>query len=324
MFARLKNNFFKGFCVVLRMVGILVVLTRKKILIFFFGLELKTFAALLLVFFYSDNSFKNSRVYYFVVNVLATLGFLWGSILGSKFIFLLGLFLKLSFFPFLWWFPYICESLKYWCFFFLKIVQKIVPIVLSYTNKIVSHEFIYLLVGVSYFLSLLKLHYNQNNIKLFLVWSSSGKLCIILLLIKFSWGSALLYFFVYSFVLGLFIFVLNKARITYWRDFVFSGVSLLYVAFFCLFNFMGFPPLLGFFIKVIFFLSFVYISWLSFFGSMAVLMFILILFFLNMIVYVKLATKLMLVKVVVHGGVLFVLVSFLIFSMFLRLVFVFV
>lgn len=321
MYIRLKSKIFKISCLLFRFLGIFIVLARNKILVFFLGLELKTFAALLLVFFYSDNNSNKARLYYYIVNVLASLGLLWGAIFTSKIIFLLGLFLKLRFFPFLWWFPYICESLRYWCFFFLKVVQKFIPITLVYVKKIISYEYVYMLIMVSYFISLLNLHYNQNNIKLFLVWSSSGKLCIILFFILFSWVSALMYFFIYRFLLGLFVYILKKISIYYWRDFIFSDVLLVWVSFFCLFNFMGFPPLLGFFIKVAFFLSFVYVSWRSFFSSLIVLLFVLVLLFLKMIVYVNLATKLMLVKISVFPKTWLFLRGLLFFRCLIRVLF---
>lgn len=302
-------------------IGIFIILARNNVLFFFVGLELNTFSSLIIVFCKSDSKSNKGSIVYMVVKILATICLLWGIVFCSNFIFLLGLFFKMRFFPFLWWFPYIRDGLKYWCFIFLKVLQKVAPFMLLYVNKILSRNHLYLLISVSYGIALINLYYNQQNIKVFLAWSSTCNLRLMILFIVFSWRSSLLYFFIYSFVLVIFVFILNKEFVFYWRDLFQLKKTKAWVIFLCLLVFMGFPPLLGFLYKAMFFLSLIYLGRWGFMVSFFIFFIVVFLLFCNRVIYLNLATKLNLKKVGIFRFKFLIVIYFFIFFFILNIIF---
>nr|UKA77690.1 NADH dehydrogenase subunit 2 [Platydemus manokwari] len=191
---------------------------------------------------------------YYILNTLSFILFLWGILFLSEDLVILSFFLKLGFFPFAWWFPYISDSLNYFSFFVLSVVQKLVPLCLFFWNNSLCSSIFYFAVFVNVLISLINLVYNQNNVKVFLAWSSSINFSWILVIFFQRWTYGISYYFYYILVFSFFIYALSSEN-CFWDQICVSNSSVLLVCIVSLCAFSGFPPFLGFFYKLIFFSS---------------------------------------------------------------------
>lgn len=102
-------------------------------------------------------------------------------------------FVKLRFFPFVWWFPYIRDQIKFFCFFLVGVLNKIFPLILIGIKGFFSEEILLLMVLVSLIISLINLCYKQKNIKAFLAWSSKINFSLIIMIMVVNWLRGLVY-----------------------------------------------------------------------------------------------------------------------------------
>nr|AKC99405.1 NADH dehydrogenase subunit 2 [Obama sp. MAP-2014] len=261
--------------------------------IYFFLLELNTFIMLYLIYIQFFNNFFNNNIKhnlllcnicYFFYMVIIKFSFF------NEVIFLLSMLVKLSLFPFIWWYPYISEQVNCFIFFLLTIVQKFFPLVLIQINNGILYDFIFInLIIISIVISIINLFYNMNNIKIFLAWSSTINACWILLIFIHSFLIGFNYWFCYSIIFFLLIISLGN-NLIYWDQFTVIGGFRLFFSFICLCSFSGFPPFLGFFYKYLIFGSF---EELEFTLNSSILISFMIFFFifLNSIAYIILLFK---------------------------------
>nr|YP_009912619.1 NADH dehydrogenase subunit 2 [Obrimoposthia wandeli]QLJ92325.1 NADH dehydrogenase subunit 2 [Obrimoposthia wandeli] len=203
------------------------------------SLELNLYCVLVLILFWNDNHANPQIISYFVVNILSSL-FLYLSIISQIYIlFVLGLFLKMGFFPFPWWLISVLSNLKWYGFFLINVVQKVVPIFICIHSGGLHNVFFFLVFFLSYFISLIEMNNSSNRFIVFLGWSSVSVVSLVLFLGVFvSFITALVYFIIYSFLLFM---------VSVENNNIFNLLLL--------FSLGGFPPFLGFSLKSVFFLS---------------------------------------------------------------------
>jgi len=193
-------------------------------------------------------------VYLYVVKVVSFILVMWSVVLIKEELLILALFFKLRFFPFVWWFPYISDQLKVFCFFLIGILKKIFPLILIAVKNNISRTFILITVLITMVISLVNLFMKQNKIKVFLAWSSKMNFRLILLVMQINWLSGLIYLCFYVFMVTVFLFSLEIQK-EFWDQFCLSDVKKLSGLLLGLSVFSGLPPFLGFFCKYIVFVG---------------------------------------------------------------------
>lgn len=121
---------------------VLCLLSSVSFLLVYVFLEIRLFLVMYVV--YVSWVSVDCLIVYFFVNLISSFFLLWGSVFLFEVYFVLGLLIKVGFFPFLWWFPFLVDRLGYVVLFFLGGVVKLVPVFLFF-NGVVS-------VGVGVFL----------------------------------------------------------------------------------------------------------------------------------------------------------------------------
>lgn len=153
---------------------------------------------------------SKALLYIYSVNVLAFLIVLWGVVIKKEVLLVISFFLKLRFFPFVWWFPYISDQVNLVCFFLVGLLKKVFPLVLIYVKNSVSGFVFVVFVYITAFISLVNLCLNQNNIKLFLAWSSKIKFSIVIMIMHVNWVSGLVYLVLYVVMVMFFLSCLSE------------------------------------------------------------------------------------------------------------------
>ena len=185
------------------------------------------------------------------------------------------LILKIGLAPFHMWFIVISTKVSNLIFFFLSVTQKIIPFfLLILFNNLLTKFTILISIIISTFRGL-----KQNQIILIIRFSSIFSACWILSSNRFKTG--ICYLLIYAISL---IILLNFITHLNWQflDAITIRTSLnIFVIIAVIFNFMGMPPLFGFFIKIIIAQEIILIN-------IFVTAFLLILFsFLYFIIYLK-------------------------------------
>nr|UKA77702.1 NADH dehydrogenase subunit 2 [Parakontikia ventrolineata] len=247
------NNFFINF-VSLFFVSVLVVFlcSSSNIIIFLLILEWNGLLVVLLLFVGLSFSVSESVFIYYILNTLVFILFLWGVVLSLEELIILSFFLKLGFFPFIWWFPFLSDSLNFYLIFIFSVIQKLFPLLLVYWNSCIVLEGVLLAVIINVVISLINLVYNQNNIKVFLAWSSNINYSWILYIFFKSWAYGVSYYIFYVISFTFFIYFISSYN-EFWDQICVTNWLGLLVCLLTFCSFSGFPPFIGFYYKLIFF-----------------------------------------------------------------------
>nr|YP_010736720.1 NADH dehydrogenase subunit 2 [Bipalium admarginatum]WEM34735.1 NADH dehydrogenase subunit 2 [Bipalium admarginatum] len=224
----------------------------------------------------------------FVSSVIPFIMIMWGLLASSEVYLVIAFFFKLSFFPFLWWFPYLSSFLTFFLFFVFGVINKIFPVILLFINQIISFNVIFLISLLTIVLSLINLMYFQNDIKIFLAWSSNANFGWMILVMSQVWIGGLVYFFLYLSLL-FYILVCFSDSNTFFDQLNNSGYLEKLFFFFLLISFLGLPPFFGFFYKYVFINSVVGFDFLN--NSTVILVFIIVLVTINSFIYINLLFK---------------------------------
>nr|WIL06635.1 NADH dehydrogenase subunit 2 [Megathrips lativentris] len=262
-----KDNFFLNMCQYMLIMFMLVGVNTITWLAMWMAMEtmLISFIPLLIKGKFICDSY--SALKYFIFQCLGSTFFILGCLDFFFFEFLiLGLLMKLGFFPHHFWVIAICKHLNWSNFFLLLSIQKILPMyfLVSFFHQFMS-SFFFLLFLNSFVGNLGS--FNQMDLRLLLVFSSMNHMTWMLMISLMN----MIYFYIY-----LISYILMMMLLCYY--FIYSNIFYLYQLFymtemmikfktmllsFLLFSFLGFPPFLGFFLKFMSILSFNYI-YLSF------------------------------------------------------------
>lgn len=294
-------------------------------------LEFLSLIIILLLFVVKEFYCGKTFLVYYLFQVFFFLLMVWGYIFKFEVLFYLRIFLKLGLFPFVWWLPYVVSRLRYFSFFLLGVVNKVLGFyifVINYSSVFPFYEgVVYFVSLATTFVAIINSFCNQNKTKALLVWSSAVKYSMLVVLFASSrLESSLLFFIVYSILLSIAIYVLN-ARGFYWDQALTSKNVSSVLLFICFISFVGLPPFLGFYCKFLFFygsqMSYTLLKFVRFFPWILLLT-------LHSFIYINMLVKLIVNKqsLVLLGGVFVVSQLFvgilLVFLTRLRLIFKFV
>nr|UFK32218.1 NADH dehydrogenase subunit 2 [Aguriahana sp. 1 BY-2021a] len=232
------------------MSGILLSISSTNWIMIWCGLEISLISFIPLMINKSMIS-SESMMKYFIVQSTSSSMLMLGMLImimsgdyNYDFMLLTALLIKSGISPFHNWVLTIVEGLSLMMATVMLTINKIAPLVLmSYlTNKIMLIIILTVMTGALFGL-------NQNSIKKMIGYSSIFNMGFILSVLKFNlmW---IFYLVVYSTMLSMMIFILNKNNINYINQMVFSETMMnkmtLWVT---LLSMGGMPPLMGFSIK---------------------------------------------------------------------------
>lgn len=235
----------------------------------------------------SLNSQKSlNAIKYFISQRVASLifiiiFFIKNIIFYSEILIILSILFKLGIPPFHSWVIRIINYLNYNEIFIILILQKFIPMLILRKIKI-KFEIIIIIIIFNYIFLLIFVNIIRY-IRLILFFSSrTNSLWILSVInIKEIWFKFIL---IYGFMNIILFFILNKLnlyKLSIFNKFIFIDVIILIIIFF---NLAGFPPFLGFFIKLmiiklILFLNFFIIIILIFLSLIIIYMYILIIYY---------------------------------------------
>lgn len=247
-----NNLIIKFFSISFIIISIFFLFSVSNLVSFLLFLELNGFLLVLLLFIKSRYETSEFIFLYFILNTLVFILFLWGVSFCKELLVILSLFLKIGFFPFLWWFPYLVDNCSFFSFFLIGILQKGIPLFVIFWNNLLDYQLFVILSILTVSISLVNLVYNQNKIKVFLAWSSSINFSWILLVFIQWWSFGFSYYFFYCIVICFFLYAIRREGV-FWDQVCFSNSRILVVSLVTFCSFSGFPPFIGFYYKYIFF-----------------------------------------------------------------------
>lgn len=212
---------------------------RKRVLMMWIFLELNFYSSLPLVKFYKK--FPRRKLVFFLVKIFRSFLFLFSLVFKKRFYLIyLALFIKLSVFPMLW-VPVLIQNVEWVILPTILVINKFPAFKVFlrfYTFKKI------ILIGLLFIFSTsrIMLIFKRKKIGLFLGWSSIAQR-VILVFLLYDLPRFYFYFIFYRIKTSLtFFFLLKKQGVP---------VNKVFLGFLFFFK-GGFPPLLIFFIKVLF------------------------------------------------------------------------
>lgn len=269
--------------------GIFITIISRNIFIMWVGLEINMFGVIPLL----KISFRDKRpgykvsFYYFFVQVIGSILFLWGVIISWERLRIIGLLCKLGLVPFFWWVPPLYSRLRWFNIGILRVIQKIPGLFLILFLFDLSLKKV-LVIGLRRFIiGIFGVLFSFKKLKNFLAWSSLSKLGVMLILRIIKRRAAILFFCLYSVSTLGFCWIVSICKTSsFFRSFL-KKEEVLHIAGLLLLIMSGLPPLVGFFIKVVFFSCF-----FAVFSYWELVIFMVILISCQMIGYVKAFIKL--------------------------------
>lgn len=269
--------------------GALVSVSRKNFLLVWFGFELNLFRTIPLLLKENSHSAKNKILVYFIVQVVGSILFVWGSmIIGISLFCVLGVLLKLGVFPFFFWVSPLITDLKWFSIFVILVLKKIPGFFILRHTLDLDSFWVFWCCFFTLVVSTIYLYNQVTSLKSLLAWSSINKRGLLVLLCSSSFLVFIVYFVVYRLLVSLicFFFRFEKKEGNYLGSYFFSKQSLFYVGLLVFFFFVGLPPFLVFIYKVLFFYHLVRIKL-----NLLFLMLMVGLIYLNSILYFWIVTN---------------------------------
>lgn len=237
---------------------VFVGVVRESIIFRWFILDLSTIVFIFLIFNLKLN-YVNNLIHYYLVQVRARIGLFFSilfSVRGYVRLEYLFLLLKLGIFPFHFWYLRLLAKLDWESIFLLISPRKLIVLVMLF--NFLSHRVFWILAVNLGFVLYRRLC--EKHLKVLLGLSSIFNMVWVLsrLVVNYYW---LLFFAGYSLNLFLMLWVLERLAKCKVRDIaqffeveccVFLGMSV--------FTFLGIPPFLRFFIKVLILREFIYLG----------------------------------------------------------------
>jgi len=232
--------------------GLFLSVVRNKIFLIWFGLELKMFGVVPFITKRVNELKKvillskkeiNVSFYYFLVQVLGSIFFLWGRIVSDLYIVrTFGLLIKLGLPPFFWWVPSIVSRLDWLSIGLLRTIQKIPGVLLMRLVFDMNIESCILIRLIGLIVSSIGIKTSYKKIKKLIGWSSVRNMRILIVLMVIKRKLGLTYYIFYSLLIISFCCLIR----------IFPTRNRINLYNFILLVFSGLPPMLGFLIKVYF------------------------------------------------------------------------
>nr|AVP74427.1 NADH dehydrogenase subunit 2 [Imogine stellae] len=256
-----SSYLFLGICLVF---GLGISLVSNNIFLVWLGLELNMFGIIPLLnsspnqtnnILFLTTGEINVSFFYFFVQVIGSLFFAWGSILGGWFIIsMIGLIIKIGAAPFFWWVPPVITRLDWFSIGIISTIQK-VPGIFLFRLLFDLNLSICLILGIIGFtISVIGINFSFNNLKQLIAWSSISNMSILFVLIMLNNSFGLIYYLFYSVLVLLFCFLLNLfSENIVCGSFLngnYNSYNILVGS--TLLIFSGLPPFVSFFLKIYF------------------------------------------------------------------------
>nr|YP_009711072.1 NADH dehydrogenase subunit 2 [Bipalium kewense]QGI24382.1 NADH dehydrogenase subunit 2 [Bipalium kewense] len=240
------------------------------------------------------NNFGSFIPILFISSVIPFILIIWGLLFNNETFLVIAFFFKISFFPFLWWFPYLSSFLNYFLFFVFGVVNKVFPIFMLVINQVVSFNVIFFICIFSIFLSLFFLSISQNDLKIFFAWSSNVNYGWIILVLTQSWLNGVVFFLLYIIIFSFFLFILTDSYTFFDQLNITTSIDL-FIMILVLITFLGLPPFFGFIYKYLLINSIVGFDYLN--VSFFIYFILAILITYNSFIYINLLFKFNLLSV---------------------------
>nr|UHA56320.1 NADH dehydrogenase subunit 2 [Humbertium sp. MNHN JL090] len=246
-------------------------------------------------------NFGNYLPIVFISSVIPFLFIVWGVILLNELIVIFAFLFKLSFFPFVWWFPFLSSFLNFFLFFILGIVNKIFPLLMIFLNHLVSFNVLFFMSILTIFISLINLIMFQNDLKVFFAWSSNINFGWIIILMSQVWLGGLVYLVIYVSLISL-LFLYIEENGLFFDQFLNNSINTVLIILVVLVSFLGLPPFLGFLYKFILINSLVNFDYMQLSALIMITLIMLLTF--NSFVYINILFKLNVLKhIMVYNNV---------------------
>nr|YP_010026627.1 NADH dehydrogenase subunit 2 [Gynaikothrips ficorum]QOQ85875.1 NADH dehydrogenase subunit 2 [Gynaikothrips ficorum] len=247
-----KKNYFLNLCLFFMMFGVYLGLNSTSWIMMWLSMEITMMFFVPYLMLNKSMMESFSCLKYFIFQCLGSIFF----ILGSFDFFILnsfGLMLKLGLFPNHFWMLSVSKSLNWYNFFLIMTVQKILPLMFLFISlKFILKIFMFLFFINSFIGNLGSM--NQMDLRMLMVFSSMNHISWMILSSIFNMIYFYIYFFFYSLLMVFLYLLFNKSNIFYmYQIFYMKSLMMKYnhfIIFMMFFSFMGFPPLLGFFMKM--------------------------------------------------------------------------
>nr|BEU28602.1 NADH dehydrogenase subunit 2 [Planocera cf. heda SI-2017] len=259
------SSFSLFFCL---SIGLVISLLSNNIFLVWLGLEINMFGVI--PFLNSNPNHTNNILllsinevnvsfFYFFVQVVGSLFFAWGSILGDWYIIsVAGLIIKIGAAPFFWWVPSIIPRLDWLSIGVISTIQKVPGILLFRLMFDINLSICIILSIIGFFISGIGINFSSNNIKQLMAWSSVSNMSILFILLVLNNSLGLIYYGFYSIIVIVFCTImsfsqganlcssfLNGSNVP--NNFLIGSIILI---------FSGLPPFVSFLLKVYFLSSF--------------------------------------------------------------------
>nr|YP_010692613.1 NADH dehydrogenase subunit 2 [Centrotus cornutus]WBV77354.1 NADH dehydrogenase subunit 2 [Centrotus cornutus] len=245
MFLNLEIIFH--FCM---MMGVIIAMGSNNWFSMWLGLEM-TLMSFIPIMSNKNKLNSESCIKYFIIQSLSSSVMMMGVIMMSmkanlELILMMSIMLKLGMSPFHTWMLSMIEGLNYYSIFILLTIMKIIPLtMISYMNANLN-----LMIMISLIVGAIA-GLNQNSIKKMICYSSILNMAFTISCINNNptWMS---YFMIYSASLFLFILIVKKLNFLFVNQFIFNNYnsSIKMTTWLSLLSMGGFPPLMGFYGKM--------------------------------------------------------------------------
>lgn len=213
------------------------------------GLELNIIRFIIIFYHHNDINNMESALRYFFVQAVGSgvLIFVW--YFGSKVneLRVVVLRFKLGSGPFYYWFPRVVEGIGWWRSFFLMRFQKFIPLYVICRYKC---RFLWIIIVIRLLVGVLII-LNQVKIKRILAYSSIHHLGWIIILLNLNLDFWLVYLFIYIIIIVPLIYLFRIINVETLIDLI--GRRIRWLVILGILSIGGIPPILGFYMKLIFF-----------------------------------------------------------------------
>lgn len=210
-----------------------------------------------------DQSYNDRNIKYFLIQRVSSSLFLFFSLLhylkiiGSIYLLVLIIFLKMGRFPFNHWYINVLKNLHWLGGFILISTQKILLYFYLYNLVIrINREgdgliiIIYLLIVIRIFKRLIIL-FSNNNLKILIGRSSINQIRWIIMLIFINWEIWVRYYFIYTLILFIILRLFITRGIKYLKDLYNVRILFKLILFFLIVLIIRIPPIIIFYMKSI-------------------------------------------------------------------------
>lgn len=197
----------------------------------------------------------NVSFYYFFVQVIGSLFFAWGSILGNWYTLSgIGLIIKIGVTPFFWWVPPLISRLDWFSIGLLSSIQKIPGLLLLRLMFDFQLETCLFLSMVGFLAASIGIKFSYKDIKKVIAWSSVANMSILLLLMSLNMNFGVLYYIFYRALVLFFCMLMGFCNSSNISSSFLKGKKNLHssILFILLLVFSGLPPFISFLLKIYF------------------------------------------------------------------------